>query len=634
MLRARSKLTLLAGCLLALASAGALGAAEYTVGQVLKLKPRQSAVDYSTPKPEEESTCTLKVETVGKMSGYVLRDAQGRLLRRFFDTVGDGKVHLRSFYKDGVEVYREIDTSGNGRPEQYRWVNSGGTKWGLDTDADGVIDEWRLISPEEVCQELLLALTGKDFARVKALLITDADLKRMSLPDAEARRIREAREKAADNFKAVLSKTAHFTDKTRILNYDIGIPQCQPAEQAGAADIVKYLNVGVACSTGEKDGPTTWIQTGEMIQVGSAWKLIDAPREGMQNLADPMPPDVTGPLPKEIQDIAKEIEKYDQEHHLGDNPAPKDIVEYHMGRVRLVQKVLENPRCPADERIKRIQEMSDGLSAAAQSGDKTAYDSLARLEKSVVESKTGGDSLAAFVTFRELQTRYALDLTQGDPQKIKVEEVQKNWSDRLAKFVQTYPKAVETPEALKELGLVNEFLGKEIDAKNWYQQLAKDFETHPLAELARGCVRRMELDGKPFELTAKKLSGSGQFEISELKGKVVLVYYWASWNQQCVGDFARLKMLLESSAGKGVQLVCVNLDNDVKDAQQFLTKTSAPGIHVYLPETSGPGMPSKLAVQYGIQVLPHMFVVGKDGKVVNRNAQVSSVADEIGKLMK
>jgi hypothetical protein len=46
------------------------------------------------------------------------------------------------------------------------------------------------------------------------------------------------------------------------------------------------------------------------------------------------------------------------------------------------------------------------------------------------------------------------------------------------------------------------------------------------------------------------------------------------------------------------------------------------------------GLESPLARQYGIMVLPNLFLVGKDGKVVSRTVQMSNLEDEVKKLMK
>ena len=72
------------------------------------------------------------------------------ILRRFVDTNDDNVVDQWSYYKDGLEVYRDIDSTFNGKADQYRWFNTGGSRWAIDANEDGVIDSWKSISAEEV----------------------------------------------------------------------------------------------------------------------------------------------------------------------------------------------------------------------------------------------------------------------------------------------------------------------------------------------------------------------------------------------------------------------------------------------------------------------------------------------------
>jgi thiol-disulfide isomerase/thioredoxin len=207
-------------------------------------------------------------------------------------------------------------------------------------------------------------------------------------------------------------------------------------------------------------------------------------------------------------------------------------------------------------------------------------------------------------------------------------KIQEEWLEKLAKFVTSYPKADDTPDALLQLGMVSEFVGKEDQAKKWYQQLSRDFGDKPQAAKAKGAEKRLNLEGITLELSGPKLGG-GQFDIASLRGKVVVVYYWATWNSQCVGDFAKLKLLLDSHAGK-VDLVAVNLDTRPEEAMDHLRKAPAPGTHLY--QTGG--LDSPLAVNFGVLGLPNLFLVGKDGKVVSRTIQINGLDDEIKKMLK
>jgi hypothetical protein len=124
------------------------------------------------------------------------------------------------------------------------------------------------------------------------------------------------------------------------------------------------------------------------------------------------------------------------------------------------------------------------------------------------------------------------------------------------------------------------------------------------------------------------MSSGSRFDISSMHGKVVIVYYWDRSNQQSIGDFARLRELLRQYGAKGLELVCINLDNSPPLAGANLE--SAPGTQI----AQAGGLDSPLANQYGIVVLPTMFLVGPDGKVVSRTVQIATVEDEIKKLLK
>src|SRR5689334_24864930 len=81
-------------------------AAKPTAAEILRAyRPSQEGVLYSTPSAQEQSACTVELVT-GKRggNGWLVRDPQGRPLRRFFDTNGDKKVDVWSYYHEGVEV--------------------------------------------------------------------------------------------------------------------------------------------------------------------------------------------------------------------------------------------------------------------------------------------------------------------------------------------------------------------------------------------------------------------------------------------------------------------------------------------------------------------------------------------------
>ena len=132
-----------------------------------------------------------------------------------------------------------------------------------------------------------------------------------------------------------------------------------------------------------------------------------------------------------------------------------------------------------------------------------------------------------------------------------------------------------------------------------------------------------------MELTGNLLAG-GAFSIEQLRGKTVVVYFWSSMTKGTVSDFAVLNALVGTYSSKGLALVCVNLDRSVDDANAFLQKNTAPGVHLY----QAGELESPLATQYGIMALPNLFLVDKDGKVISRTIQqVSGLEEELKKRL-
>jgi thiol-disulfide isomerase/thioredoxin len=622
----------LTSCLLLAALAAPVAAAP-TVEQMLSFKPRQEGVVFTTPNADKLAGCKVElVKGQQQGSGWALKDEEGNLLRRYFNTrftnVKDGtRIDVWSYYKDGQEVYREWSTANGQAPDQYRWFNAGGSKWGIDENRDGKIDTWKTISPEEVGQEILAALMARDFTRLQPLLLTEAELKSLDLPSDQANRIRESLKAAREKFEETAAKLK-LSPKATWIHLETVAPQCVVVEGAHG-EVIKHARATLLYDNG---GGSDWIQTGEMYQVGNAWRIVAAPTPGAS-----APESSNGKTGNqlnleenpELQKLIGELTDLDKQVPAASGSATNPaLAQHHLKRAevleRIVAKVKESDRDPW------VRQVADSLSTAAQSDPSasTAMTRLLELERQL-SSAQPTSALTAYVTYREMQADYSRSLPPNG-KETNFNKIQETWLGRLAKFAQAFPRAEDTPDALLQAGMVSEFLNKEVEAKNWYKQLKENFGDKPQAKKAEGSIRRLDLEGQPLSLTGPMLNDPNtNFDLNQKQGKVSIVYYWASWNNQCTGDFTKLKSLLDTHAGK-VELVCVNLDNGIDEARRYLSSTPAPGTHLH----QDGGLESKMATDFGIQVLPTIFLVGKDGKVVSRNGQIANLEDEVKKLLK
>jgi thiol-disulfide isomerase/thioredoxin len=605
-----------------------------TPAQMLRYQPRISGVDYTTPAADKVDSCKVDWIRDTPKGGWTLtvKDAEGNLLRRFVDSGGnDNRPDVWSYYKEGVEVYSEIDSTYSGKPDQYRWYNSGGSRWGVDRDKDGYIDYWKAISPEEVSQEIFQALITKDFARLQALMLTEEELKTLNLSDEEAGRIREQLKAAQEKFQDTLGKLSKLSAKATWIHLETVAPQRLASEgSSGRAEVVKHARGTLLYDNG---GTSDWIQTGEMYQVGNAWRIVSAPVPGASS------PETTsgkggGELAleenPELQKLIAELTDLDKRvpasAATSTNPA---LAQHHLKRAEILDRIVAKAK-PA-QRDPWVRQVADSLSTAAQAdpSDRTAMTRLLKLEQQLTRDMPAGHALTAYVTYREMQAEYSRSLPPGGKEK-DFNKVQEAWLGRLAKFVQSFPRGEDTPDALLQAGMVSEFLNKEVEAQNWYKQLVDRFADKPQARKAEGSIRRLKLEGQTLNLSGPMLNDPNiTFDMGQKRGKVVIVYYWASWNNQCTSDFQKMKTLVDAHSSK-LDVVAINLDASLEEARKYLSSSPAPGTHLH----QDGGLESKMATDYGIQVLPTIFLVGKDGKVVSRNGQIATLEDEVKKLVK
>ncbi len=603
-----------------------------SVDLILSYKPKQPGIDISIPTAAETTACTVELEKgKGAATAWVLKDGQARILRKFHDTTGKGGVNMFAYFRDGEEVYREEDT-GTGKITQFRWLGSLGSKIGIDSDADGKIDSWLAISPEEVSQEILAAIVTKDAKRFEALMLSKADLAKLALPAVEANRLQAKLALAGTQFQKTIADLAKLSPSTVWVHLETKGPQTIAADSIGAPnDYVRYRHGTILYQEGDgKDAKHNWLQTGELVQVDRAWRIVQAPVPGV-NTGEQQPDNVAGNgqirVPTGGDKFIEQMKDLDAKGPT--KPGREGVVEYNLKRAALLEQIaaLFTKAEEASAREVWVRQAIESYAAASQQLDESALKRLG-LWRTAVAKDAAGSSLHAYIVFREMSGEYAQELPRVGREPAKLQKLQDTWRDQLAKFATDFPKGEDTPDALMQLGMLNEFVDKTADATKWYEKLVKDFPTHALGKKAQGCLTRLNLEGAPLVLTGQTLAG-GAFSSQTLRGKAVVVYFWASWNSSAAADFTKIAQATSGFAGK-VEIVAVNLDSKKEEADEFVKTNRVAGTHLY---ATG-GQDGVLATQYGITVLPMMFVIGPDGKVVNRNAQPATLDDDLKKVLK
>lgn len=624
--------TLLALLVLLSATSGPLHAAAPTAKAALALKPVHSDVEIDMP--DDPDKCVVKAERMGEGTGWIVRDPNGLILRRFVDSNNDNIVDMWCYYLHGLEVYRDIDSDFNNKADQHRWFSTAGRRWGIDKNEDGRIDVWRAISAEEVSAEVVAALGDNDAARFERLLLSEEELASLGLGEQKQKLLRDKVAAATESFRRTVAGGNPLAANAKWVSFSATRPGIIPQGTDGSTqDLTVYENVAAMT---EADGKQGMVQIGTLIQVGDAWRLIDAPKLPGSDVAEIAEDGffyqaalvrgggaVNLPASGASEAMQKLIEQLQQIDQAAAGAAPAARSKLHAQRAGLLEQLIE-AATPAD-RENWVRQLADSVSAAVQSAEYP--DGVEKLQALAAEQKRqGNQDLAAYVAYRYLMANYAISMQGAGTNFAKV---QAEWLKSLEAFVKEFPSSPDSADAMLQLAIAQEFAGEEDEARKWYATIASQFRSTPAAEKAAGAKRRLESVGREMELIAPTLDNK-KLDLSKYRGRVVLVQYWATWCDPCKKDMDQLKALVGTYGRRGFSVVGVNLDSDRNEAIGFLRTNTYPWYNVYEPG----GLDSRLANEMGILTLPTMILLDDKGKVVDRNVHVSQVEEELKKRLK
>ena len=603
-----------------LLSIGQFAFAAPSVQDALSLQPVQKDAQVERPLGAEIAKCTIKAE--GKR-GWIVRDSGGQILRTFTDTNGDNVVDQWTYYKDGIEVYRDIDSNFNKIADQCRWLNTGGSRWGIDANEDGKIDFWKNISPEEVTAELVAAIRHRDRARFERILLSTRELKSLGVGQAKADLLRKKIDGALANFAKLAAGQSVITADTKWVSFGGTQPGVVPAgSEDSTADLTVYENVMTMVETDGKAQPLT---IGTMVLVKGNWRLIDLPNMS-ENASDPFffaapqPEGAAGVLAGRPTQRMQEIMRTLQALPDITNSSPAE----HEKRGELLEQLAREADTP-ENRGQWYRQLADTLSAAVQtSGYEDGIKKLKELYESLKKDPKDED-LATYFEWRWRTAAHGFELSKEDA---PYADIQARWIDDLTDFVENTKKNSDSAEAMMELAIAQEFGGDEEQAIKWYDTIVSEFPDSPAYAKAAGAKRRLTSVGKPIPLKGKTINGGQIFDLERLKGKAVLIQYWATWCEPCKADMPLLKELRRKY--KDFEVIGVCLDNDPQTVLAFL-KQNDPRWPQLFEEG---GLDSRFANEMGIQTLPTMILLDKKGHVVNRNIRSDELETELQRVLK
>ncbi len=136
--------------------------------------------------------------------------------------------------------------------------------------------------------------------------------------------------------------------------------------------------------------------------------------------------------------------------------------------------------------------------------------------------------------------------------------------------------------------------------------------------------------GKPApEISLINMEGN-QINLSDLKGKVVLIDFWASWCGPCRNNNPRLIKLYQKYHDKGFEILGVSIDNNAQDWKQAVNEDHLEWIQV----DDKNGWNASTAKVYNVNAIPSSFLIDKDGIIREIDLEGRQLESKIKSLLK
>lgn len=123
-------------------------------------------------------------------------------------------------------------------------------------------------------------------------------------------------------------------------------------------------------------------------------------------------------------------------------------------------------------------------------------------------------------------------------------------------------------------------------------------------------VEIIPFGAKPFEVRLQDLNGA-DIDISDFRGKIVALNFWATWCPICVIDMLSLEKLHKKLKGKNFVLVAVSIRDSVAEVKRFAEQNKL--IFTFLLDSTG-----KTLSGFGIHVIPTTLIIDKSGRIFGR----------------